>query len=168
MSTILVLILAISTGILAGRTLANIIGSMMCFSKIRKSLLLTYEIAEVPPNLNLVLKMYFNRMYLLGDFKKTYQKMAYKDVYFTNLEFLDELTTTRIFRLWPLPLALCLLGASIGLVTLPVLLATFTAILHSLDTLWCRLASNNIKYILDLYGIEVDYDDLEPPDGYGH
>lgn len=168
MSSLLTMIIAISTGILAGRALANFIGSITCFYNVRKNLLVTYEIASTSDKLNLFLKVYFNRTYLLSDFKKTYQKMCFLDKYFTNQEFLNELTPARIFRFWPLPLFMCLISGYFGLTALSIGLATLTASLQALDCLWCRVASQNINYILNLYGIEVDYDDMEPPDGYGH
>ncbi len=161
------IIFIIAWAILLIRMLTHAVGGFFLLRAVKPFTNMELKVVKPTPAVQTSIKFYLSKSYLLDDFKKVHLKLESKEAGYTSSEMLDELIWYRLARRVPLPVLYSFFLITVGFPNLAILLAIATFLFHVTDSKWCRLASNNVDYILELYDLEIDYDDDDFSD-YGH
>lgn len=157
----------IAWAILVLRMLTHAVGGFFLLLAVKPFTNMSLRVMKPTPRVQTSIKFYLSKSYLIDDFKTVHLKLSEKIGDYNAIEMLDELIWYRIARRIPLPVIYCLFLMGNGLPVLSITLAVATFLFHVSDASWCRLASNNVDYILKLYDLEINYGDDDFSD-YGH
>lgn len=153
--------------ILTLRMITHSVGGFFLLRAVKPFTNMELKVVKPTPSVQTSIKFYLTKSYLIDDFKAVHLKLKGRMGDYTDSEMLDELIWYRLARRIPLPVLYSFFLIVVGFLNLACLLSLATMLFHITDSKWCRLASNNVDYILELYDLEIDYDDDDFSD-YGH